>query len=798
MKKTIITIILCVTLLGQLNVPAFSVSSDSYESSVGSVSIKELPDNIKNLVDDYDELAEANYNIDIGETLYDISIPTKTGETEVSVYAVPIKYENEDGDLEFIDTSFADLNIGEKIFKGYDYENAANGFSVLFSKKAEKGFKMDEAFSMSIPTESNDVPAAKIDTDENKDGRLTYDNVYGEGTYIEYININSGVKENIVLEKNIGKNRFEFKWSSETHYLNLSDDNTFINVISKETDEVDYVFSPLYVYDSYTIQKEQTDYTEGTDSTPANFEDSKTLLTTVESNTDSNQNSSFNEIIEEYSSDIVKKIYDITKTSNTMSEVLAEDDTSNFSSDVLEQQNTKNNIDNYEKQNENRLSSSNYVNKHNTDDCYYEIIDNGNGEYTIVAVVSQEFLDSEETVYPVVIDPSVTASSSTSNIEDTYVNESSPDTNYGSWSYMCFGYNNGKRWGYVRFKNLPDEIGCGSQVAIAELTLKFRTGQTTSYTGKMGAIKKKNWKESSLTWNNRISWSGYYSTSDHHNCSYYEFDVTELVQDWYNGDCPNYGVVFTYTNQTYNDYNSVYSSESSLADAPSLRIVYSRVDKETDYYNNNPQSNPNNNYDRDAAKNYALDYAEYKSTAINDTPNYRSTKYSKGGIFNDGDGNNCTNFVSQCLHEGNMAYIGGESTREQMSSWFYDTKLTFYYSSYTWGGATSFAKHWGQTPTETGNQRAYMTIVYEDFWDVMFDWDYLIDTLEPGDVIQYSYDNKDLNHSVIITDVDTEEDVILYAQHTDNKKDVNFYERMEEKIVNDNEMWGVVIHKIRN
>ena len=788
MKKTIITIILCVTLLGQLNVPAFSVSSDSYESSVGSVSIKELPDNIKNLVDDYDELAEANYNIDIGETLYDISIPTKTGETEVSVYAVPIKYENEDGDLEFIDTSFADLNIGEKIFKGYDYENAANGFSVLFSKKAEKGFKMDEAFSMSIPTESNDVSAAKIDTDENKDGRLTYDNVYGEGTYIEYININSGVKENIVLEKNIGKNRFEFKWSSETHYLNLSDDNTFINVISKETDEVDYVFSPLYVYDSYTIQKEQTDYTEGTDSTPANFEDSKTLLTTVESNTDSNQNSSFNEIIEEYSSDIVKKIYDNTKTSNTMSEVLAEDDTSNFSSDVLEQQNTKNNIDNYEKQNENRLSSSNYVNKHNTDDCYYEIIDNGNGEYTIVAVVSQEFLDSEETVYPVVIDPSVTASSSTSNIEDTYVNESSPDTNYGSWSYMCFGYNNGKRWGYVRFKNLPDEIGCGSQVTVAELTLKFRTGQTTSYTGKIGAIKKKNWKESSLTWNNRISWSGYHATSDHHNCSYYEFDVTELVQDWYNGDCPNYGVVFTYTDQTHDDYNSVYSSESSLANAPSLRIVYANVAKETSL-----GSNSNSNYQRVQALSYAINNSVSEPTdPLYDSPGYYSTSNSFSGN-NVGD---CTNFVSQCLVAGGMEEISG--LRTSVSSWYYDTLLNKYYASHTWGSATYFAKHWGKTPTEEGNQRAYMTIIYEDPWDVLFDWDYIIDTLEPGDIIQYSYDNVDLGHSVIITEVDTINEEITYSQHSSSPRyDVHFNEKLVEFLSN-GKTYSIVIHKISN
>ncbi len=755
MKKTLI-IMFSLLFLFQLSFPAFSVPSVSTQLSAYDLSIKDLPENIKHLVNNYDDLSAADYSMPIGETLYDLAIPTADGKTEISVYSVPIKFENDDGTLEFIDTSFTDLNIAKKIISGYNYKNAANTFSVLFSDKPQKGFKMDNAFTMSIPAENTDTQTTKIDKDENNDGRLTYNNIYGEGTYIEYININSGVKENIILEKNIGKNRFDFEWSSDTHYLELSDDSTFINVISIETEKTDYVFSPLYAYDSYTIKKEQSTYTAETDSTYANSE------YTIGTSTDT----------------------------PTVSETLAEED------DVLEQQVINSPTDNYEKQYEIRQSTSNYVNKHNTDDCYYEITDNGNGNYTITAVVSKEFLDSKETVYPVVIDPSVTASSSTSNIDDTYVNQASPDTNYGSWTYMCFGYNSGKRWGYIKFKTLPTEITCGSQIASAELTLKFRTGQTTSYTGKIGGIKTKNWSEDTLTWNTRISWSGYNTTSDHYNCSYYKFDLTKLVQDWYNGDCPNYGVVFTYTDQTHNDYNSVYSSESSAVNAPSLRIIYSRVEKTIYYNNDNPQSNINSSYDREDAKQYAIDYAEYESSDINDTPNYRSTKYSKGGILGDGDGNNCTNFVSQCLHEGNMAYIGDESTRELMSSWFYDTKLSFYYASYTWGGATSFAKHWGHTPSGVGHQRAYMTIVYEDFWDVIYDWDYLIDTLKKGDVIQFSYNNVDLGHSVIITEVDSTNKTITYAQHTENLDDINFNDRIIE-LMEDGLMYSVVIHKIK-
>ncbi len=834
--KKVLSIAMCIAIMLSLVLEVYAATENDI-SDTNSVSAEALPENIKNLIENYDEIESKTRNIDLGENLYDMSVPKDDEKTEVSVFAVPIKYKKNNGELAFIDTSFEKLGFTKRLLSKYDYKNTANEFDVLFSESAEDGFKMDEAFEMSVITEEKNNSDAEIDLDENKDGRLTYNNVYGDDTYIEYININSGVKENIVLEKNIGKNEFEFKWSSDTHILELSDDNTFINVVSKDTGEVDYVFSPLYVYDSYTTSKKQENSAESdtiietTAENPfvthsstladTNIEDTTIEDTTIEDTTIEDTTIEDTTIEDANKLGIIAQIFSSAKKLELSSKnefeakettdataIDTEAETQIFTESttgIFETQETEENVITTTESTvtvvpETQIIATedinpDYVNKHNTEDCYYKITDNGNGNYIITAVISKDFLNSKETVYPVTIDPSVTASSSTSNIEDTYVYQASPDSNYGSFSYMRFGYNGGKYWGYVKFKELPNEIGCGSQITIADLTLKFRPGQTTSAIGKIGGITSKNWSENSLTWNSRISWNGYNSTSDHNNCLYYKFDVIQLVQDWYNKEVPNYGFVFTYKNQTHNDYNSVYSSESSSANAPCLRIVYANVKKENYYGPNNTQ------YQRGAARHYALENWDY-SSLTKDTPDYYSTLVSGGTIKNFYYGGDCTNFVSQCLFFGKMKQIGNESTRKEVTAWYYDYSKNYYYASYTWGGAEPFTKHWGHLPKDDPEhddclQRAYLTVIYEDPWDVLFDWDYIVSNFKEGDVIQYYKASEGVTHSAIIHDVDPDSKTIKYAQHSSNLADIDLEEKMYTFLTSEDDYnYSIILHKI--
>ena len=59
-------------------------------------------------------------------------------------------------------------------------------------------------------------------------------------------------QENIVLKSNTGKNTFSFIWKSESHKPILTDGNTVINIVDKNNiNKIDYIFNPIYVYDSY-------------------------------------------------------------------------------------------------------------------------------------------------------------------------------------------------------------------------------------------------------------------------------------------------------------------------------------------------------------------------------------------------------------------------------------------------------------------------------------------------------------------------------------------------------------------
>lgn len=75
---------------------------------------------------------------------------------------------------------------------------------------------------------------AIIDKTKEGNGRIIYPCAFGSNTYVEYININSGYKENIVLEKNININRFTFNWQSDSHMPVLAKDKKTIAIVNKD------------------------------------------------------------------------------------------------------------------------------------------------------------------------------------------------------------------------------------------------------------------------------------------------------------------------------------------------------------------------------------------------------------------------------------------------------------------------------------------------------------------------------------------------------------------------------------
>ena len=220
--------------------------------------------------------------------------------------------------------------------------------------------------------------------------------------------------------------------------------------------------------------------------------------------------------------------------------------------------------------------------RHFNEECYYELTDKGNGEYIVTVVVPQDYLNHPEIVYPVTIDPSIILSSTNSNAQDSYVWQSSPNSNYGNLDYIRFGRKDGgDMMGYHRFTNLPS-LPAGTAITDAHLKFTFRPGQTSGANGLCFIVTSKQWYETAsgsnagITWNNQPYGNWGYTGVSHNNFQYYNFYVKPFVEGWYSGAYPNYGVDFTY-DSTINDYNSVVSSEGAASNAPTLTIAYEPI-----------------------------------------------------------------------------------------------------------------------------------------------------------------------------------------------------------------------------
>ena len=455
-------------------------TTTSQEAAPAYQQWQELPQNIQSLMP---QLEQKDVVVP-SDNPYELTVkhPDNTYTTEV--YAVPVKYQDSQGEMQYVDTSMQKPSLLKRMFSSQAYTNKEGYVALTYPTEISKGVQVDKAFTWSVPERKQQDKVSAASTEPDGSGKVMYPGAFGESTYVEYTNTYAGFKENIVLEKNIGQNTFDFVFESDEYMPVLVDGNRAIEIVLKsDPGQSKYTISPLYVYDSFD---------------PTTSDDP-------------------------------------------------------------------------------------YSHKHWTDDCHYEIIPQQEGRYIIRAVVSEDFLNHPETVYPVTIDPSVNANAAASNVEDGFVKESDKK-GYGKYDYLQFGYLNGKIYSYVKFINLP-KIPAGAYFTSANFKVTFRTGQNTP--ANMKATVKdcnKDFDESTLNWNNRpfgkTAQSSVLPKITNGYLDYYSFSVIGVVRDWYT-KYTNYGLVFDYQNETYSDYNSVVSSEGDAARAPRMTFYYGVPDAPT-------------------------------------------------------------------------------------------------------------------------------------------------------------------------------------------------------------------------
>ncbi len=201
-------------------------------------------------------------------------------------------------------------------------------------------------------------------------------------------------------------------------------------------------------------------------------------------------------------------------------------------------------------------------------------------KYLLTVTANDDFLSDPNTVYPVIIDPSITVSDNTHEanaIEDAPIFEGYPNTNCGAFLYNRVGtpnstYKIGRT--VVKLSGLINhseyQTIAASQIINVTFYAKESSGGSKQFINLYPLTSNTTWTESTVTWNN----IGSYTTEVNYGATMYNnqwtaFDITNLVKAWKNGTySANAGFIMTNEDETGNNKSFDSSECSTFANLP--------------------------------------------------------------------------------------------------------------------------------------------------------------------------------------------------------------------------------------
>ena len=199
-----------------------------------------------------------------------------------------------------------------------------------------------------------------------------------------------------------------------------------------------------------------------------------------------------------------------------------------------------------------------------------ESIKNG---YEITISADAAFLNAADTVYPVVVDPSIMVTGYDVTF-DTCVDQEYPTSNYylseNLWTGGALGTNAMRT--YMKY-TLPTGI-YASQVTSAYVYLLKKEHQVPTI--KAYRVTS-DWSSSAITWNNKPSYTTTYASAVATNTvgNWYGLNVTTMVKNWLNGTYSNYGMVLKEPSESNSAQKTkFYSSDAPSPNKPELVINY--------------------------------------------------------------------------------------------------------------------------------------------------------------------------------------------------------------------------------
>lgn len=215
-------------------------------------------------------------------------------------------------------------------------------------------------------------------------------------------------------------------------------------------------------------------------------------------------------------------------------------------------------------------------------DIDVQYIETGNKTYEITISVSDDWLQTAS--YPVIIDPTITSSTTTMSIDDTYISESSPGTHFSASSIMMLSatLSTDEYRGLLSFtipSSVMDKMIIYTHLALTKLSVtagsQLNIYKNTSFVS--GA---------SASWYNKPTYDSnvvdYYTVNSN---SPFLFDITEPVKEWQSSGIsvvPGFTIAL---DELYGATNMVYQMGTSTVDyRPLITIGYEEPSGLKDYW----------------------------------------------------------------------------------------------------------------------------------------------------------------------------------------------------------------------
>ena len=223
-----------------------------------------------------------------------------------------------------------------------------------------------------------------------------------------------------------------------------------------------------------------------------------------------------------------------------------------------------------------------------SDAVEYTLTNGGNGKYSLTVTADAEWINDEERVLPVTIDPTIEQDNyfGDPTVESTYVASGTVNmfTNYSNDDFLYVGTHPimGATSTYIKMKDIPV---IPDDAAIIEASISMSISSLTNSPVYIGVYRViSSWSIDNITYYNKPNNSS--SPIDYKRISTnvpIEWDITSLVNDWYNGT-ENYGLVLSSFTETTSSKYVKFKSERLISSVPSFKIVYRDTKGVEPYY----------------------------------------------------------------------------------------------------------------------------------------------------------------------------------------------------------------------